>query len=115
MAYSKEYKQYIDEQLTLVEDINSKKMFGGVGYFKDGVMFGGIMDGLFHLKTDESNQAAFIEHGMKPWGMGNKIPKKPYYEVPEAIIADREELKGWVEKAYLVAVKAKKKKNHQNK
>jgi DNA transformation protein len=41
-------------------------MFGGIGFFKDGLMFGMIGRGVLRLKIDETNQADYDAAGMQP-------------------------------------------------
>lgn len=108
MAYSQDYLEFIQEQLEETGGITYKKMFGGVGLYLDGVMFGGIMGGTLHLKVDDTTRQEFIDRGMTPFYHGKK--KKPmasYYEVPVEIVEDKDELKTWALKAHKVAVKAK--------
>ena len=108
MAYSKEYLDYILGQLSLFGDVQTKKMFGGVGIFHDGLMFGMIGGDIFRLKVDESNIADYEARGMQPYSSGNKKKSMPYWEVPADVIEDPELLKVWADKSYQAAVKAKK-------
>ena len=85
-------------------------MFGGVGYFKEGAMFGAIMNGIFRLKADETNVNDFISRGKDLHQVPGKKAKMPYYEVPTDILENKTLLKEWADKAYLVALNAKKKK-----
>ena len=55
MATSKEYKNYILELLSNLEDITSKPMMGEyLLYYKD-ILFGGIYDDRFLIKETKSN------------------------------------------------------------
>lgn len=109
MAVNEEYKEYIDAQLCGFPDWTAKKMFGGIGYFRDKKMFGGIFKGIFRLKVNDSNRADFEKYNMGPWEVPGKKMKMPYYEVPEEIIANQAALKQWAQKAYEVAILEKKK------
>ena len=53
------YRDCILDQLSQVEDVMPRRMFGGLGLFKDSVMFGILsrMDG-FHLKVDDPERVA---------------------------------------------------------
>lgn len=110
MAYTEDYKTYVDDQLSELNDYTSKKMFGGVGYFKDGAMFGAIMDNVFRLKADDSTVERYTERGMGPHKVPSKNMTMPYYEVPVEVLEDRTELKKWAEEAFEVAFRTKKKK-----
>ena len=106
MAVDQKFYQYIEDQLTIVDGVTSKKMFGGVGFFKEGKMFGMIStDTSFRLKVDESNKADFEKHNMKPLFMKNKKKGMPYWEVPAHILEDQSQLKVWVERSIAIALK----------
>jgi TfoX/Sxy family transcriptional regulator of competence genes len=51
MAYSENYLNFVIDQLSEFGDFEHKKMFGGIGFFKDGKMFAGIMKGNFCRST----------------------------------------------------------------
>ncbi|PHN01947.1 TfoX/Sxy family protein [Flavilitoribacter nigricans] len=110
MAFSPDYLEFVLEQLEGFGPITHKKMFGGVGFYKDGLMFGGLMNGILHFKVDDQTRPEFIRRGMEPFAHG-KTPKKlpTYYQVPVEIIEDRDELTAWAEKAYAAALTGKKK------
>ncbi len=110
MAYSDSYKTYVDEQLEGIDGLYAKKMFGGVGYFVDGVIFACIMGGKLRLKVDETNQAQFEELGMKGYEIPGKNRVMPYFEIPEKILEDKEELHKWALQSLEIGVKTKKKK-----
>ena len=108
MAISEDYLQYIQDQLSF-DEFHFRKMFGGVGIFVDGVMFGMISSkNEFRLKVDDSNRADYESRGMGPLTMKNKGKSMPYYLVPEDIVEDPEMLKQWVKKSIDLAIKAKK-------
>ena len=105
MAVNENYLNFILDQLSELEDFTFKKMFGGVGFFKDGKMFAGIMGGKFCLKADETTQADFEAYGMEPYGNKSKGKGMPYWEVPAEILEDKSKLKTWAERAHAVAMK----------
>ena len=103
MAVNNDYVEFIKDQLSDIGEIETKNMFGGVGFFKDGKMFGMIGNDVFRLKTDEVNKEKFIKAGMKPYFSKSKKKGMPYWEVPENIIEDRSELKKWAEESIAAA------------
>lgn len=110
-----EHKELMDSKLLQIDGVRSKKMFGGVGYFMDDLMFGGIMYDVFRLKADEVNKPDFEEKGMGPWEVPGKSMKMPYYEVPQEIINDQQLLREWVYKAIEAADRTKKPKPKKRK
>ena len=75
MATTKEYKDFILEQLDLLEDITCKPMMGEHLLYYQDLLFGGIYDNRFLIKIVEKN---------KKYHMQEQIPyetAKPMYLV----------------------------------
>lgn len=108
MAVNEEYLKYIQDQLTEFGAFDIKRMFGGIGIFKDGLMFAKIGGDTFRLKVDESNQKQFEDRGMKPSYSEKKKKGMPYWEVPQDILEDRKELAKWANQSFKIAFKSKK-------
>ena len=120
MAASPGYKEYILDLLTAVDGVSARAMFGGVGLYVDGTMFGLITrSDRFYLRVDEINQPdfeameaeQFIPHEDKP--EQNQM-KMPYFEVPADILEDEEELPRWAQKAWEAARRNKKPKKKKS-
>jgi DNA transformation protein and related proteins len=107
MPVSEEYLNYVSDQLSKVGEIETKRMFGGVGFFKDGHMFGKIGDDTFRLKVDSSNQQQYEERGMKPFYSESKKKGMPYWEVPQEILEDRDKLAEWALQSLSIAKSSK--------
>jgi DNA transformation protein len=90
--------------------VNPRRMFGGIGVFHDGLMFALVADGGLYLKADEGTLPLFEDAGCKPFVYQGKT--KPvqlsYWSVPEEALDDPEVMKGWAERAFSAALKAKK-------
>lgn len=77
MATTKEYKDFILEQLSLLENITCKAMMGEYLLYFNGTLFGGIYDDRLLVKKVEGN---------KKYNMQEVIPyenAKPMYLVDE--------------------------------
>ena len=77
MATSKEYKDYILEQLNLLDNIACKSMMGEFLLYYNAVLFGGIYDNRLLIKVVENN---------KKYNMQEQIPykgAKPMYLVDD--------------------------------
>lgn len=105
MAVSDEFKAYILDQLSDFGEIEAKKMFGGIGLFMEGKMFGMIAGATFRLKVDEENKPDFIALGMEPYHNPGKKKGMPYWEVPAEVTEDKSLLKEWAQKAYDAALR----------
>lgn len=110
MAYDEKLAEYVTEQLEPFGEFETKKMFGGLGYFRDGKMFGAIMHGAFRLKGDDDTAKEYLAFGFGKHKIPGKKMEMPYYQVPEEILKSKKKLKAWADKAYVVALKTKKKK-----
>lgn len=103
MAINNDYLDYVTGQLSEVGEFEIKKMFGGIGFFKEGKMFAMIGNNVFRLKVNGSNQKDFEKHGMKPYHSNSKKKGMPYWEVPEEILNDKNKLAKWVVKSISIS------------
>lgn len=77
MATTKDYKDYILEQLNLLDNITCKSMMGEYLLYYNGVLFGGIYDDRLLVKIVDSN---------KKYNMQESIPyenAKPMYLIDD--------------------------------
>ncbi|MEM6965054.1 MAG: TfoX/Sxy family protein [Bacteroidota bacterium] len=109
MAYSEELLQYCLEQLSDLEALTHKKMFGGIGFFKEGKMFAGIIYGKFCLKVNDEIKSEFEHYGMEqPFPKDAKKGKgMPYYEVPPSILEDKDKMTAWAMRSWEIAMNKK--------
>lgn len=73
MAVSKSYKDYVLEQLDLLDNITCRPMMGGYMLYYNGTLFGGLYNGdRFLIKIVSSNQKyAFQEE--KPYESAKRM------------------------------------------
>ena len=112
MPVSNEFAEFVCEALSGIGEISTRRMFGGAGVYHDGLMFGLIADDVLYLKADESNIPDFEAEGKGPFvyaGKGKPVSMS-YWEVPERLFDDPDEMSPWAMKAYGVALRAAKKK-----
>lgn len=75
MATTKDYRDFVLEQLSLLDNITCKSMMGEYLLYHDGILFGGIYDDRLLVKIVENN---------KKYNMQESIPyesAKPMYLV----------------------------------
>ncbi len=113
MAVSSEYKEFLAEQLERLGPIRFRGMFGGAGVYLDDLMFGLIFDETLYFKVDDRNRADFEAEDKGPFTFemtDGSTGSLHYYEVPERLYDDPDELVQWARKAMDVmrAVKAEK-------
>ncbi|MCF8470480.1 MAG: TfoX/Sxy family protein [Parvibaculum sp.] len=110
MAVSSEYKAFVVEQREPLGSIHTRNMFGGAGVYLDNLMFGLIAGETLYFKADERNRADYEDEGMGPFtvqlargGTGSFS----YYEVPERLYDEPDELVEWARKALDATLAAK--------
>ncbi|MEI3530063.1 MAG: TfoX/Sxy family protein [Bacilli bacterium] len=77
MATTKDYRNFVLEQLSLLDNITCKSMMGEYLLYYDNILFGGIYDNRLLIKMVESN---------KKYNMAEAIPyngAKPMYLVDD--------------------------------
>jgi DNA transformation protein len=112
MSRNSGFLQYIlEEVLSDIEGLTSRGMFGGYGLYKNGVIFGMIIEDQLYFKVNDTTRHEYIQKESKPFmyeGKNKKQVSLNYYTVPSEVMEDREEIQLWVEKAYSVCKSAKK-------
>lgn len=102
------------EQLDGVDKLSTRRMFGGIGIYRAGVMFGLISDDRLYFKVDAVNKIDYQEAGSYPFiynrnnktGGGSPVAIS-YFEVPPDVLENRELLYQWMLKAHEAAIRAK--------
>ncbi|MBN9546312.1 MAG: TfoX/Sxy family protein [Alphaproteobacteria bacterium] len=84
-----------------------RRMFGGEGLFRDGLMFAIIHEDRLYFKTSEESRQAFIAEGAGPLFYKFKNAEgvlTSYYELPDRLYDDPDELAEWARAAFAVAL-----------
>lgn len=105
---SGEYLDFIKEQLSGFGPVTVRRMFGGAGIFRDGLMFALIADETLYLKADDKSQSEFEALSLPPFTYGAKGGKRTimsYWRAPEACLDDRDEMTEWAQKAFAAALR----------
>ena len=81
MATTKEYKDFVLEQLSLLNEITCKPMMGEYLLYYNGLLFGGIYDDRLLVKIVDSNKKYNMEEsipydGAKPMYLVDDIDNK---------------------------------------
>lgn len=107
---SRGYCDYILDLLSHIEGVSARGMFGGFGLYKGGVMFALIADDVAYYKVGPTNLADYEDASSEPFTYSGKTKpiKMSYWQVPEEVLEDQDELAVWTQKAYEAALKAKK-------
>ena len=106
MSVSNGYRTYIVDQLAAVPALSTRRMFGGLGLYSSDWFFALIDDDVLFFKVDDANREDYVSRGMKAF---MPIPDKAsmgYFQVPEDVIEEAEELTRWARRSVEVAQRA---------
>jgi DNA transformation protein len=98
-AKDESFKDYLLDQLVGMDDVETRRMFGGFGLYQDETFFGIVHKGKLFFKIDESTVGEYRKRKMKPFRPNAKQTLKSYYQVPADVIEDADELRQWAMKA----------------
>jgi len=84
-------------------------MFGGLGVFRDGVMFGLVADDTLYFRVDDKNHTRFEAEGCEAFVYNGKTKQTamPYWRAPERLFDDSDEFIEWAEESNAAAVRNK--------
>lgn len=102
---SRQYEAFVLDLLAPLAP-QPRRMFGGVGLFHRGVMFALLVREAFFLRVDERTRVKFEDAGSGPFTYdraGRTVRLAAYYEVPEGLLDQPEQLVAWARDAIAVA------------
>lgn len=108
MTTDRDFINYLLELLAPLDGVSAKRMFGGYGLFRDGLMFGLVADDTLYFKVDEQNLARFTERELEPftYSKAGKPMQMSYYRAPEETMDSSDEMCDWARLAYEAARRA---------
>ena len=111
----KEFVSYVVELMQSIGPVKAKGMFGGHGIFLEGLMFGLVADSDLYLKVDKETEREFKVRGLEAFTYNKKGKefKMSYYQAPEEVLEDVEEMNSWATKAFSAALRTASKKRRK--
>jgi DNA transformation protein and related proteins len=104
-SVTRQYQEFILDLLAPLAP-QPRRMFSGVGLFHRNVMFGLLVREAFYLRVDERTRVKFEDAGSVPFTYvrsGRTVSLAAYYEVPEGLLDQPEQLLVWARDAVAVA------------
>lgn len=86
--------------------VRTRRLFGGLGLYADGVMFGLVVDARIYLKTDAALSADLAAAGAEPFTYARKDGRRVslgYWSLPEPALDDGEVAAALAHRALAVA------------
>lgn len=107
-----EFIRYLRDQFRRWSPVEIRRMFGGHGIFRDGVMFALIHDETLYLRSDEATRPAFAAAGMGPfrYRRDGRLVALGYHQAPPDAVEDSELLGEWAQRAFEAALRRSAKK-----
>jgi DNA transformation protein and related proteins len=105
MSVSRGFQDFVLELLTALNPV-ARRMFSGVGLFHSGVMFGLLVRDTLYLRVDASTRPRFEQAGSRPFSYkrGDRdVSLGAYYEIPDGMLDQPDELLQWARDAVVVA------------
>ena len=89
--------------------VTLRRMFSGYGVSRDGINFALVLRGAIYLRSDERTIPQFEAEGAKPFqytARGKTITLNSYWQLPERLYDDVDELAAWARGAFEAARQA---------
>ena len=96
---SDSFVAFVLEQLSDLDALGCRAMFGGHGLYCGRTFFGILHGGRVYFRTDDTTVGDYTRHGMRPFRPNDRQLLKTYYEVPADVLEDRAEVLRWAEAA----------------
>ncbi|MEX2206151.1 MAG: TfoX/Sxy family protein [Myxococcota bacterium] len=108
MSAGAEYTAYVLDLLSPVGPLTVGRFFGGVALSRASVQFAMIMDNSLYFVVDDSTRPRYEAAGMRPFSYGKKkgrVQVRRYFELPEDVLSDPDELRVWAAESVRIASK----------
>ncbi len=104
-----EFADYVVELMATWAPVTARKMFGGYGMYREGVMFALIVEDELFFKTDTSNVVQFEKEGCHPFVYQSKTRtvQMSYWSAPLACLESPTEMDLWCQIAYAAAIRSR--------
>ncbi len=101
------FHEFVTELFAPMGPVSIRRMFGGAGVFRDGLMFALLGDETIYLKTDAKLRSDLEAEGSAPFlwtkpSTGEEIDMG-YVSLPSSAMDDPDEASAWARRALAVA------------
>jgi DNA transformation protein len=107
------FRTLLAELFEPVGGVTMKRMFGGTGIFRDGIMFGLIAGDVLYFRVDPMLQPTYEAAGSEPWSYRSHRGEQmqmPYWRAPDELFDDPDMFRDWAIAAFEAADRAKRQK-----
>src|SRR5262245_19131222 len=109
LSVSDGFLTYALDQLTSVDQLRARPMFGGFGLYAGDLFFGILAADVLYLKVDDTNRADYKKAKSPPFRpFANRPMSMSYYAVPLSVLEAAPILASWARRSIAVARTSKK-------
>lgn len=110
MAIESDFVATVLDLLSPWGGVTARRMFGGYGIYRQGLMFALVADEVLYLKVDDHNRPAYQVAGVGPFTYDgkSKTVTLPYWEAPSELFDDADAMIDWAKGAFAAALRARK-------
>ena len=103
-----DFAQHLNDVFRLFGPIEVRRMFGGHGVYRDGLMFGLVSGDTLYLKADDRNAPDFRQQGLPQfeYSRKGKSARLAYYMAPAEVMDGGEEAARWARRSFEAALRA---------
>lgn len=100
--------QHLLDLMARFGQVRARAMFGGHGFYREGVMFALLADGALYLKVDAQSLPNFAKRDLKAFSFVAKgrAVQLSYREAPPEALEDEAEMAEWCDLAWQAALRA---------
>jgi len=94
----------VEEMFAAIDGTTIRKMFGGLGVFRRGIMYALVADDILYMKADEATSPGYEAEGCQQWvydGRDRAVPM-PYWRLPDRLFDEPDEFREWALAAFAV-------------
>jgi DNA transformation protein and related proteins len=104
-----EFVEHVLELLAPLGSVSARRMFGGFGIYRDGLMFGLVASDVLYLKADTENRGEFEAAGLEPFSYTARRRQVilSYWRAPEEALESDAAMQEWARSAFAAAFRSK--------
>ena len=108
MGVDNGFADYLSELLEPLGGISRRRMFGGLGFWRDGLMFGLVAGDTLYFKADEETVPLYEAEGSGPFSYDTKTGRTTitsYWRAPERLFDETDDFVAFARAAVAAAAR----------
>lgn len=107
-----EFRTHLQDLFAGFGPVELRRLFGGHGVYRDGIIIGVLVDDVLYLKTDDATRARFEAAGGMPFAFTSSKPgahgrpiTTSYWSPPGEALESAQAMQPWVQLAHEAALR----------